>query len=136
MGLVVDTSALVAFDRTGADWERLFDQFGDEGIALPAVVLAEILVGAQVARGRLAERKRASIEVLIERVPLIPFGQEIAERWAELFARLRRRGELIPANDLSVAATAVHLGFGVIVGDRGDAQFRRIPDLRIEVLAV
>ncbi len=135
MGVVVDTSALVAFERVGGGWERLFDDVGDEAIALPAVVLAEILVGVQLARGRRADRKRASVDAFVQRVQLVSFGREIAERWAELFARLRRRGELIPANDLAVAATAVHLGFGVLVGDRGEGHFRRIPDLQVKLVS-
>ena len=136
MGVVVDTSALIAFERVQSGWERLFERVGDEALALPAVVLAEILVGVRLARGRRADLKRASVDALVQRVQLVPFGREVAERWAELFARLRRRGELIPSNDLVVAATAVHLDFGVLVGDRGEAHFRRIPGLRVETLTV
>lgn len=136
MGVVVDTSALVAFERVDGGWETLFDEFGDEGIALPAVAFAEILVGAHLTRGRRANSKRASIEAFVQRVQLVAFGREIAERWAELFAHLKRRGELVPANDLAVAATALHLGYGVLVGDRDESHFRRIPRLRVEVLRV
>ena len=59
-----------------------------------------------------------------------------AERWAELFATLSRRGRLIPANDLAVAATALHLGFGVLVGPQDEAHFRSVPGLRVERLAL
>lgn len=135
MGVVVDTSALIAFERLDDGWERLFDDFGDETIALPAASLAELLVGVHLVRGRRAEAKRASIDAFVERVQLVSFGREVAECWAALFAQLRRRGELIPANDLAVAATAVHLGFGVLVGDRDEAHFRRIPGLRVELLS-
>ena len=51
----------------------------------------------------------------------------------ELFARLSRKGQLIPANDLAVAATDVHLGFGVLVGGRDEEHFRSVDVLRIEV---
>jgi tRNA(fMet)-specific endonuclease VapC len=136
MGVVVDTSALVAFERADGGWDKLFDAFGDETIALPAVALAELLVGVHLARGRRAEAKRASIDAFAQRVQLVPFGRQVAERWAELFAQLRRRGERIPANDLAVAATAVHLGFGVLVGERGEAHFPRIPGLRVLRLTV
>ena len=46
------------------------------------------------------------VEALLMRVPIVDFGPEIAERWADLFALLSREGRLIPANDLAVAATA------------------------------
>ena len=58
---------------------------------------------------------------------LVEFGREVAERWAELFAQLSRRGELIPANDLAVTATALYLDFGVLVGARDEEHFRRMP---------
>jgi predicted nucleic acid-binding protein len=47
---------------------------------------------------------------------------------------LSREGRLIPANDLAVAATACHLGYGVLVGPRDEAHFRSVPRLRVESL--
>jgi len=96
-------------------------------------VLAELLAGAYAVRDPLlGHRKRAALEHLLARVPLVDFGREMAERWAELVTELRGRGELIPANDVQVAATALHLGFGVLVGERGEAHLSRIEGLRIE----
>jgi predicted nucleic acid-binding protein len=66
----------------------------------------------------------------------VEFGREVAERWAHLFAQLRRRGQLIPANDLAVAATALHLGFGVIVGGSDEERFHRFPKLRVHALGM
>ena len=65
-------------------------------------------------------------------VGIIDFDSNIAERWAELFAQLSKRGRLIPSNDLAVAATARQLGYGVLVGPKDEAHFRRIPGLRVE----
>lgn len=67
---------------------------------------------------------------------MVDFGLSIAERWAQLFATLTRRGRVIPANDLAVAATAMQLGLGVLVGPRDEAHFRSVPALRVEVLGV
>ena len=130
MGLVIDTSALVSFERAHGDWERLIAESGSGGVALPAIVLAELLVGVQ-----LTGRGRAKVESLLSRVVLIDFGHEIAEVWAKLLVDLRRVGHMIPPNDLQVAATAVHLGYGVLVGDRDEAHFRQIEGLRVEVAA-
>lgn len=136
MGIVIDTSALIAFERTDASFDRLLDELGGEVVALPAIVLAELLVGVRLmGSGRQADRRRSGIDQLLARVPLVDFGREIAERWAVLVAELRRRGELIPPNDLQVVATAVHLGFGVLVGDRDEGHFRRVKGLRVEVAA-
>jgi predicted nucleic acid-binding protein len=43
---------------------------------------------------------------------------------------------MIPSNDLAVAATALHLDFGVLVGPKDERHFRRVPQLRCERLAV
>ncbi|MBA3401715.1 MAG: PIN domain-containing protein [Actinobacteria bacterium] len=134
MGLVIDTSALVYRERAGSGWGGLLAEL-DESVVLPAIVYAELLVGARLARS--ASRgtaRRAKIAALVGRVALVEFGQEIAERWADLFAHLSRRGELIPANDLAVAATALHLEFGVLVGGDDEQHFRRVPQLRVETL--
>jgi len=72
---------------------------------------------------------------LISSMPVVEFGAEIAERWARLYAILSRQGRLIPSNALSVAATTLHLEFGVLVGPRDEAHFRQIPELRVERLA-
>ena len=137
MGLVIDTSALVALERSTAPWEQALSSISHEPVALPAIVYAELLVGVHLAdTPSRAATRRAKISALLAKVPIVGFGPELAEHWAELFARLSREGHLIPANDLAVAATAFHLGFGVLVSPRDEAHFRRVSGLRVEVLAL
>jgi predicted nucleic acid-binding protein len=137
VGLVIDTSALVAVERASGTWEAALSTFGDEPGALPAIVCAELLAGVHLARSTArAASRRAKIDALLARVPVIDFGLAIAERWAQLFTTLSGRGRLIPANDLAVAATALHLGFGVVVGPQDEAHFRSVPGLRVERLAL
>lgn len=132
MGVVIDTSALVALERGATAWPPSLDA---EPAALPAVVYAELLVGVQMAESRArAARRRAKIDALLARVPLVEFGAAHAERWAELYGKLSRAGRLIPANDLAVAATALELGYGVLVGPEDEAHFRQVPGLRVVVL--
>lgn len=135
MGVVLDTSALVAFERADRDWDSLLVEYGRDGVAIPAIVLAELRVGALLAEhGQCV--KAAKIDALLEHATLVEFGREIAELWADVFAALRRRGHGIPANDIAVAATAMHLGTAVVVGDEDEKHFRRIPGLQIDVLTV
>lgn len=137
MGLVVDTSALVDLERASGDWEAMLAGIGAEAVVLPAIVYGELLVGVRLAgRTDRASARRAKIGALVERVPIVQFGREIAERWADLFASLSRRGRLIPANDLAVAATAIQLDFGVLVGARDEAHFRRVPKLQVRTFRV
>jgi predicted nucleic acid-binding protein len=96
-------------------------------------VYAELLVGVQLAgHAKRASRRRAKIDALAMRIPIVDFDAGIAEEWAKLFAALSRRGQLIPSNDLAVAATARSLEFGVLVGRDNEAHFRRVPGLRLE----
>ena len=132
MGLVIDTSALVALERSGGDWP---DTLPDEPGVMAAIVFAELLVGVKMADSRRrAAARRAKIDALLATMPIVEFSQAQAERWADLYARLSRSGKLIPANDLAVAATALELEYGVLVGPVDEAHFRRVPNLRVVVL--
>jgi predicted nucleic acid-binding protein len=134
MGLVIDTSALVALERSGGSWSDRLP--ADEQASVPAIVYAELLVGVHLAdHPRRAAGRRAKIEALLSVAPVVEFGPAVAERWADLYARLSRDGRLIPANDLAVAATALELGFGVLVGPRDEAHFRQVPGLRVVALS-
>jgi tRNA(fMet)-specific endonuclease VapC len=132
MGLVIDTSALVALERSNTGWS---EGLPNEPAAMAAIVYAELLVGAKMAESRRrAAARRAKIDALLTAMPVVDFGLEAAERWADLYAHLSRRGQLIPANDLVVAATALELEYGVLVGTSDEAHFRRVPNLRVVVL--
>jgi tRNA(fMet)-specific endonuclease VapC len=135
VGLLIDTSALVALERDELTWDDLDDATGNEPLALPAIVLAELLAGVHLADtpGR-ASTRRARIDALSQRLPVIPFSAGAADQWARTFSELYRSGTPIPSNDLIVAATALELEFGVLVGPTGEAHFGRVPGLRVEVL--
>lgn len=141
MGLVIDTSALIAVERHSADlkgeaaWARLFPQLASEPVVLPAIVLAEVLVGVAMADTAMrAAARRARVDALVAHVPVVDFDSEVAEEWARLFASLSRQGRLIPSNDLAVAATAVRLQFGVLVGPSDEKHFKMVDGLRVETL--
>ena len=137
MGLVIDASALVSIERAREDWAGALASIGAEPVVLPAIVYAELLAGVELAGSPArAASRRAKISALVSSVPMVEFGREAAERWAETFAVLSHAGRMIPANDLTVAATALQLGFGVLVGARDEAHFRRVPGLRVELLSI
>ena len=143
MGTVVDTSALVAAERLAVrksapgitTWDRLLGRLATSTVVLPAAVYAEFLVGVELAdTPKRAAARRAKVDALKLRAPIVDFDGAIAEVWAKLFATLSKRGRLIPANDLAVAATALHLGFGVLIGPSGERHFRAVPNLQVEIL--
>lgn len=128
---MIDTSALIALQRGGAAWEAGLAAVADEPAVLPAIVYAELSVGVHLADSPLrAEHRLRRIEALAARCPVVDFDRGIAARWAELYAALSRQGEMIPANDLAIAATALSLEFGVLLGPKDEAHYRQVPGLR------
>lgn len=142
MGLVIDTSALIAIDRLAVrkiapaePLAPLLASIGDEEVAIPAIVYAELLVGVELAdTRRRAAARRTRIDAMMAHATLVEFDAAIAPVWARLFATLSRAGRAVPANDLAVAATAVHLDYGVLVGPSDERHFREVEGLRVEVL--
>ncbi len=137
MGLLIDTSAVIALEREAIPWEAALDRIGigEEDAGIPAIVFGELLSGVELADSpSRARRRKDRLDSLVSRAPIVEFEPGAAARWAELFARFRRSGSLIPPNDLIVAATALHIGFGVLVGPADEAHFHRVPDLRVEVM--
>jgi predicted nucleic acid-binding protein len=75
VGLVIDTSALVAIERASASWEAALSTLGDEPPVLPAIVCAELLAGVHLARSAVrAANRRAKIHALLAKVPVVDFG--------------------------------------------------------------
>jgi predicted nucleic acid-binding protein len=137
VGLVLDTSAVIAIERAGTDWREGLAYLADESLALPAIVYAELLLGVRLAQhAAQAAARQARLNFLASHVPIVLFGLEIAEHWANTYVTLSRDGRLIPANDLAVVATARHLDYGVLVGPSDETHFRAVPDLRVEVLSL
>ena len=133
MGLVIDTSALIAWERgTG---EMPADLPLEDTLTIPAIVWAESMIGVLLAETPVrAAMRRRRLDNLRSALGVQPFTAEAAEHYAEIYATLSRAGRMIPANDMAVAATARALGVGVLVGPQDEAHFRTVPGLDVRVL--
>jgi predicted nucleic acid-binding protein len=135
MGLIIDTSALVALERRKADVGPALAAFVAEPVALPMIVWAELLIGVRLARtAGSAAKRRARLEQLRLHVPLVEFSDETAEHYADIYAECASAGTPLPQNDMAVAATARQLGYRVLVGSADEAHFRRVQGLDVVVL--
>jgi len=129
MGLIIDTSVFVRWERSGQ--EIGFSEWTDHGNAAISVVTAsELLVGVQLADSE-ARRKRRSafVESVLAQIPIRDFTLEVARLHAELFAAMTRSGQMIGAHDLMIAATARHGACAVLTTNV--AEFERVPDLQV-----
>jgi predicted nucleic acid-binding protein len=134
MGLIIDTSAIVFWERA-LDSGRAIELESEEELVMPAMVWAEALAGVRLADspGR-AARRLARLEAIRRLTGVEPFDERIAVHHADIFAELHQQGTLIPQNVMQVAATARSLGFGVLIGPGEEAHFRRVNGLVIRVL--
>lgn len=134
MGLIIDTSALVAWERAIHDGREIALDDSEE-LVIPAIVWAEALAGVRLADGAIrAARRLARLEAMRRLAGIEPFTADIAEHHADIFAELTLRGTMIPQNDIAVAATARHLNFGVLAGPKDEAHFRCVTGLAVRVL--
>ncbi|HKJ90136.1 MAG TPA: type II toxin-antitoxin system VapC family toxin [Oceanipulchritudo sp.] len=134
MGLILDTSALIALERSRERADACTLE-PDEIYALPAVVWAEALIGVRMAvNSSLAARRLARLEAIRRITGIEDFTDVVAEHYADIFSELSRKGTLIPQNDIAVAATARRLQFGVLVGPQDEAHFRHVSGLEVRLL--
>lgn len=91
MCLIVDTSALVALERSMTTAVPLSLE-ADEIYALPAIVWAEALIGVRLAAdASRAARRMARLEAIRRATGIEDFTPVIAEHYAEIFPNSRRR---------------------------------------------
>lgn len=130
MGIVIDTSILIAAERGGLRFEPFLEQAGPEPVGIAAITAAELLHGCHRARTPAMRARRAAfVEALLDIIPVLPFGLAEARRHAELWANLVRAGTAIGPHDMLVGATA--LARGDAVATLNAREFARIPGLRL-----
>jgi len=114
--LMLDTTAVSGFFK-GHEEIRENIASADE-LFLNPVVIGELLAGFGM-----GGRERKNREVLREflsspRVRVIDVDGETSERYAAIFAHLRRSGTPIPTNDLWIAASAMQYGLKLLTTDK------------------
>jgi tRNA(fMet)-specific endonuclease VapC len=129
VGVVLDTSVLVAAERGDFTMPAFLETLGEEPVAMAAVSAAELLSGVERARS-LPQRIRrgAFVDALLAVVPVVPFGLLEARRQAQLWAELDRAHTTLGPHDLAIAATA--LAHDYAVATMHAPEFERVPGLR------
>lgn len=130
MGIAVDSSVFIAAERGRLDWAGFHGHIQAEPLYLPAMTLAELLHGAERANSPQRKARRlAFIAEIEERYPLLSFGRGAAAEYAEIWAALSARGEIIGTHDMQIAAIARHHGHRVATLNAGE--FSRVPGLGV-----
>jgi tRNA(fMet)-specific endonuclease VapC len=121
MGVIIDTSVLIALERDSRQIDSIVEGREDEGFGLSVITVSELLHGVHRADSEKRRLKReAFVEKVIEVFPIYPFDLHAARIYARIWAQLAKRGINIGAHDLMIASTCISLGFSVITSDVRD----------------
>jgi len=134
MGLILDSSALVAAERQGWNARQILSsiarQISETEIGLSVVTLIELAHGAARADtlGRKAKRLEF-IEELQTAMPIHHVTVSVALRTGHIDGESQARGVRIPLPDLLIAVTALELGYSVGTANLRD--FNLVPGLSV-----
>jgi len=131
MGVIFDTSVLIALERNPGPLEKLIQERGDEPFGISTITVSELLHGVHRADSEKRRLRRESfVEKAIELFPIYVFDLSAARIYARIWANLAKKGESVGAHDLIIASTCISLGFSVITTDMRD--FSKIDGLMVE----
>jgi len=132
MGLILDSSVLVAAERQGKNARQaltaIASEIGETEVAISVVTLIELAHGA--ARADTPERKAKRekfIHELLTAVPIHPVTVSLALRTGRLDGENRARGTQVSLPDMLIAVTALELGFSVATANL--RHFQQVPGL-------
>ena len=135
MGLILDSSVVIAAERRGDTVEKLIEQVisltGDQDAALSSVGLTELAHGiyrAQTPEIRLS--RQSFVEALLRVLTVYPYTKATALLGARIDGEQQAKGMTIPFADLLIGVTALELGFSVLTVNL--RHFRLIPGLKVE----
>jgi predicted nucleic acid-binding protein len=130
MGMLIDSSALIAWERDRLDLESRLADYAEEEFAVSAITASELLHGVHRATTAVRRTQReAFVEGLLSRLPVVSFDLVTARVHARLSAELGLKGTSVGPHDLIIAATA--LAKGHAVATRDERSFPRIPGLSL-----
>lgn len=104
----------------------------------PIVLLAPLLkagslvscgiIRLEVLRGVIKPKPKAELTDFFDLLPDIPLAPALLREAADLAWKLDRKGSVLPATDLIIAACALHQGAEVV---SEDPHFRHVPGLQV-----
>jgi predicted nucleic acid-binding protein len=130
MGLILDTSVLIAAEKRRFSLPSLFAAYPGERFSISAITASALLHGVE--RAQPAERKAARstlMEQFLALFEVLDLDLAVARRHATLWATLEKNGGIIGPYDSLIAATA--LEYDRPLGTLNRAEFERVPALQL-----
>jgi tRNA(fMet)-specific endonuclease VapC len=134
MGLILDSSVLIAGERQRFRLAELFAAHPQERFFIAAITATELLHGVERATSPKRKAARSAlVEQYLSHLSVLDFDLAAARRHAALWAWLEPKGAMIGPYDLLIAATALEYDFSVATLNL--AEFQRVPALRLADVA-
>ena len=129
MGLMVDTNVFIKFEKSGRPID--FSSYeSSEKVYISAIIASELLMGVHRANtDERRQRRSAFVEAVISGTAALDFTVAAARVHAEIHAELARKGQIIGAHDLIIAATALCHDLSLLTDNV--QEFSRVPGLRV-----
>ncbi|MFL5237321.1 MAG: PIN domain-containing protein [Rhizomicrobium sp.] len=99
-----------------------------EDVSISVITKAELLYGVDISPRQKIDG--AAVDAFLAHVAVLDFPDEAAQHYAVIRGHLKRKGAMIGANDLFIAAHARCLGLTLVTNNA--REFSRIPQLKIE----
>jgi len=134
MGLILDSSIVIAAERGGDTVEQLIERVvklgADQDAALSAVGLTELIHGIHRAQTpQMRARRESFLHELLADLTVYPYTKETAMLAGKIDGEQQSQGVVIPFGDLLIGATALSLGFSVLTANL--RHFQKIPGLTV-----
>lgn len=136
MGLILDSSVLIAAERLGQSAYKTIQTIGydsNEEMAISTVTILELAHGVARADSEKRRRNRQQfLDDLLTGMPVHAVNVPIALRAGQIDGFLQAQGTRIALADLLIGATAIELGYAVAT--RNVRHFERIPNLVVKTM--
>jgi predicted nucleic acid-binding protein len=130
MGVILDTSVLIAAEKGRLNLTALFAAHEEETFCIAAITAAELLHGVERAEPPVPKQTRSRfVEWILAQVETIDFDLALARHHVGIWAALEAAGKVIGPYDLLIAATAVHYGHPLATLNINE--FRQVPGLQL-----
>jgi tRNA(fMet)-specific endonuclease VapC len=124
----LDTSVLIdLFREDPTVFERIAEV---EFLWIPVPVIAEMEFGFPRLKNADPHKKRFDAMLSRKDVEIIVCDRKVAEQFSVIKRHLRKKGAMIPVNDIWIAACCATHGKTLVTRD---SDFRRVPGLGIEM---
>jgi predicted nucleic acid-binding protein len=134
MGLILDSSVVIAAERRGENVAQMLKQIvaatGDQRAVLSSIGLTELVHGIYRAQSpAVLSRRDSFIRELLSVVEVYPYTKDTAMLAGKIDGEQQGRGITIPFSDLLIGATALEFGYTLLTVNV--RHFRLIPSLTV-----